>query len=224
MGSLPVADWLSAPRGGGNMGNAQLTPKEMMEMTMQMKIQSKMLNRSATRCDKESGKEKLKVRQAMEKGNNEGARLYAENAIRQKNQAMVHRRLAARLDAVASKLESCQNSMKVAHNLGVITQRLGPSLNAMNIAQISQTMDDFEQVLEDQDVMTDTITGAIDTATSTMTPADAVDDMINEVADEHNIERGQQFGNANRIANESEAARVRQLNAEEDAALDQRLA
>ena len=65
--------------------------------------------------------------------------------------------------------------------MGVITQRLGPSLNAMNIGQISQTMDDFEKVLEDQDVMTDTITSAIDTATSTMTPADAVDDMMGEV-------------------------------------------
>merc|ERR1711966_123213 len=109
----------------------------MMEMTMNMKIQGKMLNRSAIKADKDSAKEKLKVKAAMEKGNAEGARLYAENAIRQKNQAMVHRRLASRLDAVASKLESCQNSMKVAHNLGVITQRLGPSLNAMNIGQIS---------------------------------------------------------------------------------------
>merc|ERR1711871_475172 len=155
---------------------------------MNMKIQSKMLNRSAVKADKESAKEKLKVKTAMEKGNAEGGRLYAENAIRNKNQAMAHRRLASRLDAVASKLETCQNSMKVAHNLGVVTQRLGPSLNTMNIAEISQTMDDFEKVLEDQDVMTDTITGAIDTATSTMTPADDVDSMMNEVAAEHGID------------------------------------
>merc|ERR1740130_2383156 len=94
-------------------GQGKLTPKEMQEMTMNMKIQSRMMNKSAARCDKTSGKEKMKVKAAMEKGNAEGARLYAENAIREKNQAMSHRRLAARLDAVASKLESCSNSMRV---------------------------------------------------------------------------------------------------------------
>jgi len=191
-------------------------------MTMNMKIQGKMLNRSAIKADKESTKEKLKVKSAMEKGNTEGARLYAENAIRQKNQAMAHRRLASRLDAVASKLESCQNSMRVAHNLGVITQRLGPSLNAMNITQISQTMDDFEKVLEDQDVMTDTITGAIDTATSTMTPADDVDTMMREVADEHGLEMQQQFSNAPEGAVAEN--KVRNLTQEEDEALEQQLA
>merc|ERR1712166_118957 len=205
---------------GGKPG--KLTPKEMMEMTMNMKIQSKMLNRSAVKADKESTKEKMKVKTAMEKGNAEGARLYAENAIRQKNQAMAHRRLASRLDAVASKLETCQNSMKVAHNLGVITQRLAPSLSSMNIAQISQTMDDFEKVLEDQDVMTDTITSAIDTATSTMTPADDVDDMMNEVAAEHNIEVSAAMGSTHGINNTQQG--VQQLTSEQDAQLEQQLA
>merc|ERR1739841_364031 len=99
---------------------------------------------------------------------------------------------------------------------------LGPSLNAMNIGQISQTMDDFEKVLEDQDVMTDTITSAIDTATSTMTPADAVDDMIGEVAAEHNIEMQTAMPGTSGLANATQAANVRQLTNEEDAALDER--
>ena len=43
-------------------GNGKLTPKEMMEMTMNMKIQAKVLNRSAINADKESAREKLKVK------------------------------------------------------------------------------------------------------------------------------------------------------------------
>merc|ERR1711977_288286 len=205
---------------GGSGG--KLTPKEMMEMTMNMKIQSKMLSRSAIKADKESAREKLKVKTAMEKGNQEGARMYAENAIRQKNQAMVHRRLASRLDAVASKLETCRNSMQVAHNLGVLTKKLGPSLSAMNITQISSTMDDFEKVLEDQDVMTETITSAIDTATSTMTPADDVDLMMAEVADEHGIEVNQQFTTAPSGA--AAENKVKTLTQQEDEALEAQLA
>merc|ERR1712159_440491 len=203
-------------------GNGKLTPKEMMEMTMNMKIQAKMLNRSAIKADKESAREKLKVKTAMEKGNQEGARLYAENAIRQKNQAMAHRRLSSRLDAVASKLETCQNSMQVAENLGTLTKRLGPSLNAMNITQISSTMDDFEKVLEDQDVMTDTITSAIDTATSTMTLADDVDNMMEEVAAEHGLTMQEQFTNAPSGA--AAESKVKTLTEQEDAALEAQLA
>jgi charged multivesicular body protein 1 len=45
------------------------------------------------------------VSQAIEKGNIEGARIYAQNAIREKNQALNYLRLASRIDAVSSRLE-----------------------------------------------------------------------------------------------------------------------
>jgi len=44
------------------------------------------MGRSAKKCEKEEKTEKLKLKKALQKGNLEGARIHAENAIRQKNQ------------------------------------------------------------------------------------------------------------------------------------------
>lgn len=43
---------------------------------------------------------------AIEKQNFEGAKIYAESAIRKKNEALNYRRLAARIDGVASQVQT----------------------------------------------------------------------------------------------------------------------
>ena len=44
--------------------------------------------------------------QALQQGNKEGARIYAENAIRKKNESLNYLRMAARIDAVSSRVQS----------------------------------------------------------------------------------------------------------------------
>ena len=52
----------------------------------------------------------------MEKGNVEGARIYAENAIRKKNEGLNYLRLASRVDAVANRVQSAM-TMKAVSSL-----------------------------------------------------------------------------------------------------------
>ena len=51
--------------------------------------------------------------QAIQKGNTEGARIHAENAIRQKNQALNYRRMSARIDAVAARVQTALTTKQV---------------------------------------------------------------------------------------------------------------
>lgn len=46
------------------------------------------------------------VKKAIEKGNIDGAKIYAQNAIRKKTEALNYLRLASRLDAVVSRLDT----------------------------------------------------------------------------------------------------------------------
>jgi division protein CdvB (Snf7/Vps24/ESCRT-III family) len=46
------------------------------------------------------------VKRAIEKGNIDGAKIYAQNAIRKKTEALNYLRLASRLDAVVSRLDT----------------------------------------------------------------------------------------------------------------------
>jgi len=51
--------------------------------------------------------------QAISKGNMEGAKIHAENAIRQKNQALNYRRMSARIDAVAARVQTALTTKQV---------------------------------------------------------------------------------------------------------------
>ncbi|KAK8579881.1 hypothetical protein V6N13_143042 [Hibiscus sabdariffa] len=74
------------------MGNTEKLLNEIMEL----KFTSKSLQRQARKCEKEEKSEKLKVKNAMEKGNMDGAGIYAENAIRKRTEQMNYLRLASR--------------------------------------------------------------------------------------------------------------------------------
>lgn len=72
------------------------------------------MERESKKSEKEEKNEKLKLKKAIQKGNMEGARIHAENSIRQKNQSLNYLRMAARVDAVASRVQSAVTQRKVS--------------------------------------------------------------------------------------------------------------
>ena len=53
----------------------------------------------------------------MQNNNSEGARIHAENAIRQKNQALNYRKMSARIDAVAARVQTAVTMKQVSSYL-----------------------------------------------------------------------------------------------------------
>lgn len=52
--------------------------------------------------------------QALQQGNTEGARIYASNVIRKKNESLNLLRLGSRIDAVASRVETAVTMKQVS--------------------------------------------------------------------------------------------------------------
>ena len=74
------------------MGNQD----KLLEQIFQLKFTSKTLVRQAKKCEKEEKEEKLKVKKAIEKGNMDGAKIYAQNAIRKRSEQLNYLRLSNR--------------------------------------------------------------------------------------------------------------------------------
>jgi hypothetical protein len=70
------------------------------------KLTSKQFIRDSKKCEKNQAVQKEKLVKAIKDGNMEGARIYGQNVIREKNQALNFLRMASRIDAVASRLET----------------------------------------------------------------------------------------------------------------------
>ena len=144
----------------------------------------KELERSAKKSEKEEKAEKLKCKKAIQKGNMEVARIHAENAIRQKSQSLNYLRMSARVDAVASRVQTAVTTGKVTKSMAAVVRSMELTMKSMNLEKISGLMDKFEKQFEDLDVQSGCMEAAMSSTTTTNVPQSDVDHLLHSVADE----------------------------------------
>ena len=98
---------------------------------------AKSLNRQAKKANKDETAEKNKLKAALQKGNTEGARIYAQNAIRKKTEALNLLRLASRIDAVASRVETAVTMRTVTNSMGSVVKGMDKAMESMNLERVS---------------------------------------------------------------------------------------
>merc|ERR1719331_757325 len=157
---------------------------------------SKQLGRLSVKCEKDEKTEKNKIKKALEKDNHDGARIHAQNAIRQKTQAQNYLRLSSRVDAVSSRLESAIKMQQVTKSMGSVVKGMDRVLGSMNVEQISKVMDSFEQSFEDMDVRSEYVESAMNSSTTGVMPEEQVDSLMQMVADEHGLKMSDVFKSA----------------------------
>lgn len=160
----------------------------MQEVVFKMRFTSKTIGRQANKSEKQIAVEERKAKDALAKNNMAGARIHAENAIRNRNEALGYLKLQSQLEAVAAKLQSQQVRAQVSNNMVAVTQNLSQALGSMDVAQIGYTMEKFIQQSEDLDLQTKYMDSAIGESTSSSTPQGQVDGLLQRIADENNLE------------------------------------
>jgi charged multivesicular body protein 1 len=93
--------------------------------------------RNAKKCEKEEKAEKLKLKKALQKNNIEGARIHAENSIRQKNQGLNFLRMSARVDGVASRVQSAIQMRQVTNSMAGVVKSMDSALKSMNLEKVN---------------------------------------------------------------------------------------
>jgi len=171
------------------MGNKVSLEDEMINL----RITSKQMQRSAKKCEKNEKMAIEKLKKAIQQGNQEGAKIYGQDAIREKNQALNYLRMTSRIDAVQSRIETAVRMDQITGSMEGVVKGMSKGLASMDVEKISKTMDKFESQFEDLDVKTQYMEGAMNATTATSTPSDQVDDLIMMVADKNNLELGDAF-------------------------------
>lgn len=149
-----------------------------------LKFSAKQLEREAKKCEKSEKEEKNKLKKAIQKGNMEGAKIYAENAIRQKNQSLLFRRMSARVDAVSQRVQTAVTTQQVTKSMAGVVRGMEAAMKSMNLQKISEIMDRFETQFENLDVQTGVMDNTMAASSTLTTPQNQVDSLMQEVADE----------------------------------------
>lgn len=98
---------------------------------------AKSLQRQAKKANKDETAEKNKLKAALQKGNTDGARIYAQNAIRKKTEGLNLLRLASRIDAVASRVETAVTMRTVTNSMGQVVKGMDKAMESMNLERVS---------------------------------------------------------------------------------------
>ncbi|XP_034031553.1 charged multivesicular body protein 1a [Thalassophryne amazonica] len=160
----------------------------MDETIFQLKFTSKQLERLSKKAEKDADKERAKVKKALQQKNTETARVYAENAIRKKNESLNWLRLSCRVDAVASKVQTAVTMKGVTKNMAQVTKALDKALGSMDLQKVSAIMDKFEGQVQNLDVHTSVMEDSMSSAMTLTTPQNQVDDLIQQIAEESGLE------------------------------------
>mmetsp|Transcript_66849 Transcript_66849/g.131561 ORF Transcript_66849/g.131561 Transcript_66849/m.131561 type:complete len:207 (+) Transcript_66849:38-658(+) len=155
---------------------------------IQFRLTSKQMQRSAKKCDKNMAMQKAKLTKAMKEGNMEGAKIYAQNVIREKNQSLNFLRLGSRIDAVASRLETAIRMQDVNKAMVMTVKGMSNAMKSMEVEQIASTMQDFEKNFEDMDVRSGYMESTMASTTSMTTPPEEVENLMKMTADEAGLE------------------------------------
>ncbi|KAL6774002.1 VPS46 [Auxenochlorella protothecoides x Auxenochlorella symbiontica] len=161
---------------------------KLLDQIFNLKFTSKQLVRASRKCEAEEKAEKIKIKKAIEKDNHEGAKIYAQNAIRKRAEALNYLRLASRLDAVVSRLDTQAKMQIINKSMVGIVKSLDSALKANNLEKVAATMDQFEKQFENLDVQSEFVEQAMGNQAALSTPEDEVNLLMQQVADEHGLD------------------------------------
>ena len=158
----------------------------MENSLFQLKLSAKQLVKASKKCEKEEKAEKLKAKKAIQQGNNEGARLYAGNAIRKKNEALNLLKLSSRVDTMASRVQTAITMRNTTQNMKVIVKDMDRAMNKMDLNTMTMLMDRFESQNEQIDITTNVMEDSINT--KSVGEQAQVDELLQKIADEAGLE------------------------------------
>jgi len=173
-----------------------MSTKQLDNHLFNLKFASKQLLRDSKRCEKEEKAEKAKLKKAIEKGNTDVARIHAENAVRKRQESLNLLRTSARVDAVASRVQTAVTTKRMTGSMQGVVKAMDSAMKSMNLEKISTLMDNFEKNFEDLDVQTSVMEGAMNQTTATNVPQDAVESLMKQTADEAGLELNMELPSA----------------------------
>jgi len=135
------------------MGNDQgkqapVKPMDIDDTILEMRMQAKMLERTSKKSEKEAAQQVKKAKDALKKGNEEGAKLYLQNADMKHKESLNLIRTAHRLEAVTTQIKANENNIAMTTQLKNLTPLLQQQANMDSISNVNQTMSEFQSAMD----------------------------------------------------------------------------
>lgn len=162
--------------------------KKLFDQIFELKYLCRQLNQHTKKCEQEEIVQKKKAKIALEKGNMDGAKIHASNAIRKKNEALNYLKLASKLDAVISRLDQQSTLAQVDASAVGITKNINRLLSKVSAGKMSSNMDEFNRALGELDTATASMEQSMHQEAGSLDDKEAATELLQQLADENNMQ------------------------------------
>ena len=156
---------------------------DLYDMAFEMNFQAKQLNKQANKIEGQMKKEEAKVLALMNTGNNEAAKITAEGVIRMKGEALNVRRMGAQLGAVGQKLQAASRTAMISKSIKNSVPLIKKGLKQMEKLGIDKAMVEFDTVMEELDVKSDSLNSGLEGVYSSTIDQNQVDSYLDKLMD-----------------------------------------
>ena len=119
------------------------------ETILDMKMTAKRFQIESNRAEKEKNREIEKARNAIKKGNDEGARLFLSMAAMKQKESMQSLRMAHKMDAMCTIIKGNTSNVAMMDSLNKIAPLLNAQAQNVPVEKIYSDMEKFEKSMDD---------------------------------------------------------------------------
>ena len=98
------------------MGNKKSKP-DLMDAAIELRINAKQMEKQAAKLEAKENAERKRILDALNKGQTDNAKIYAENVIRSRKEALNVRRFGVKMQALSQKLESAARTQEMSKSM-----------------------------------------------------------------------------------------------------------
>ncbi|XP_026451079.1 charged multivesicular body protein 1b-like [Papaver somniferum] len=180
--------------------------------TDDLKSISDSLRSMADEREKEIEPEKLKVKNAMEKGIEKQIRIHVRNMVRMRHEVVSYRQISNRLNSMVDYFDKEPEGSKVLSLIPAIVESIDSSLTSGNTRNMLKTMDQIDkQFFDDEIVAKFTSSSATESTPTAMSEDEEISTLIKKIADEYNMKASIELEPSKRTALREEDKEVKKV-------------
>jgi len=160
------------------------TSKSARDHIINLKLTVRRLERAQRKLERDESKMQLKLKQAIQRGDLESARLFATDIVRNRKWELGYQKLISRINGLIFKLERADTAANMAAEMHGVAAALRAANAQLQIPDIDRVVQEMEQAVDGIETSTDAIETGIDDLLVSDTDPTEVNRLIEQTAAE----------------------------------------
>jgi len=154
---------------------------------LNLKLVNRRLTKSQRKLENQERKTERKIRTAIQKGDMQSARMYAQDTVRSRKWARGYQSLLSKIDGLIFKLERAEAVQDIASEMKGVARSLIDANASLNLPEIDSLVGDMNEALEGIDDTSEIMEESMDSLFASDTDEGEIDSLLGEYGAEVGI-------------------------------------